>query len=29
MIGDGQTVVDGVTLTGTLVVRNYLLDYLG
>lgn len=29
MIGDGQTVADGVTLIGTLVGWNYLLDYLG
>jgi uncharacterized membrane protein YcaP (DUF421 family) len=29
MIGDGQTVADGVTLIGTPVALNYLLDYLG
>jgi uncharacterized membrane protein YcaP (DUF421 family) len=29
MIGDGQTVADGVTLIATLVGWNYLLDYLG
>lgn len=29
MVGNGQTAADGVTLTGTLVAWNYLLDYLG
>lgn len=29
MIGDGQTVPDGASLIATLVMWNYLLDYLG
>lgn len=29
MIGDGQTVADGMSLITTLVMWNYLLDYLG
>lgn len=29
MIGGGQTVADGATLIGTLVLWNFLLDFLG